>query len=109
MLLYRISNFRYHPIWGILTSGKDFVLTSGKKLNYHQWERKFIPLVRKKYFLLVRIYMKKNSHQWEENGGNGGKGRNGEEEGGKGLLPMLLEQDYGHETQGQDQIFHTLF
>ena len=53
--------------------------------------------------------MTKNSHQWEENGGNGGKGRNGEEEGGKGLLPMLLEQDYGHETQGQDQIFHTLF
>ena len=43
--------------------------------------------------------MKKNSHQWEENGGNGGKGRNGEEEGGKGLLLMLLGQDYGHETR----------
>ena len=57
----------------------------------------------------MRIHMKKNAHQWEENGGNGGKRRNGEEEGGKGLLLMLLEQDYGHETQGQDQIFHTLF
>ena len=80
---------------GILTSGKDFVLTSGMKSNSHQWDKKFIPLVRKKYFPLVRIFKKKNSHQWEEKGGNGGRGRNREEEGGKGLFPMLLSQDLG--------------
>ena len=81
------------PYWGILTSGKDFFLTSGMKSDSHQWERKFIPLVRKNYFPLVRIYLKKNSHQWDENGGNGGRGRNREEEGGKGLLPMFLGQE----------------
>ena len=80
---------------GILTSGKDFFLTSGMKLNSHQWEREFIPLVRKKYFPLVRIFKKKNSHQWAGKGGNGGKRRNREEEGGKGLFPMRLGQDLG--------------
>ena len=80
---------------GILTSGKDFLLTSGMKSNSHQWDKKFIPLVRKKYFPLVRIFKKKNSHQWEDKGGNGGRGRNGEEEGGKGLFPMRLGQDLG--------------
>ena len=37
---------------GILTRGKDFFPTSGKKSNSHQWDREFIPLVRKKYFPL---------------------------------------------------------
>ena len=72
------------PNGGILTSGKDFFPTSGKKSNSHQWDRKFIPLVGKKYFPLVSIFFQKNSHQWDEKGGNGGRGRNGEEEGGRG-------------------------
>ena len=61
----------------------------------YQWDKKFIPLVGKKDFPLVRIFKKKNSHQREEKRGNGGRGRNGEEEGGKGLFPMLLGQDLG--------------
>ena len=72
-----LKYFRSESEWGILTSGKDFFLTSGMKSNSHQWDKKFIPLVRKKYFPLVRIFKKKNSHQWEEKGGNGGRARQG--------------------------------
>ena len=69
------------PAGGILTSGKDFVLTSGKKLNSHQWERRFIPLVRKNYFPTgENLYEKKFSpvgRKWRKGEERGGRGRKG--------------------------------
>ena len=60
---------------GILTSGKDFFPTSGKKSNSYQWDREFIPLVGKEYFPLEGKIIPTSGMKKEEREEGGGMGR----------------------------------
>ena len=73
--------------------GKDFFPTSGKKSNSHEWDREFIPLVRKKYFPLEGKKIPTSGMKKEEMEEGGGTGRKMEEEGLNGQFPMLSGQD----------------
>ena len=83
---------------GILTSGKDFFPTSGKKSNSHQWDREFIPLVGKKYFPLEGKKIPTSGMKKEETEEGGGTGRKREEEGLNSQIPMLSGQYLGLEA-----------